>query len=148
MNQLCVFAKLLQSCLTLCDPKAYSLPGSPVVRFSRQKYWSGLPCPPSGDLHNPGIEPTSLTSPALARGFFTTSTIWEALKSAICICICPPSCASFPPTIPPLEVIKAHLAGLPVSYSSFSLAINFMHGSGYVSVTVSICPVLFFFAMK
>ena len=37
--------------------------------FPRQEYWSGLPCPPSGELPNPGVEPTS---PALARGFFTT----------------------------------------------------------------------------
>ena len=28
--------------------------------FSGQEYWSGLPCPPPGDLPNPGIEPTSL----------------------------------------------------------------------------------------
>ena len=27
------------------------------IGFSRQKYWSRLPCPPLGDLHNPGIEP-------------------------------------------------------------------------------------------
>ena len=46
--------------------------------FSRQEYWSGLPCPPPGDLPNPGIEPTSLTSPALAGGFFTTGATWEA----------------------------------------------------------------------
>ena len=36
--------------------------------FPRQEYWSGLPCPPPGDLPNPGIE---LTSPALAVKFFT-----------------------------------------------------------------------------
>ena len=46
--------------------------------FSRQEYWSGLPCPPPGDLLDPGIEPRSLTSPALASRFFTTSTTWEA----------------------------------------------------------------------
>ena len=41
--------------------------------FSRQEYWSGLPCPPSGDLPDPGTEPASLNvSPALAGGFFTT----------------------------------------------------------------------------
>ena len=40
--------------------------------FSRQEYWSGLPCPPPGDLPNPGMEPVSLMSPALASGFFTT----------------------------------------------------------------------------
>ena len=44
---------------------------------SRQEYWSGLPCPPPGDLPNPGIEPLSLTSPALAGQFFTTSATWE-----------------------------------------------------------------------
>ena len=46
--------------------------------FSRQEYWSGLPCPPPGDLLNPGIEPMSLISPALPGRFFTTSTSWEA----------------------------------------------------------------------
>ena len=40
--------------------------------------WSGLPCPPPEDLPNPGIEPMSLTSPALADSFFTTSATWEA----------------------------------------------------------------------
>ena len=39
--------------------------------FSRQGYWSGLPCPPSEDLPDPGIEPVSLRSPALAVNFFT-----------------------------------------------------------------------------
>ena len=48
------------------------------MEFSRQEYKSGLPCPPPGDLPNPGIEPTSLKSPALAGGLFTTSTTWEA----------------------------------------------------------------------
>ena len=33
--------------------------------FSRQEYWSGLPCPPPGDLLNPGIKAVSLMSPAL-----------------------------------------------------------------------------------
>ena len=47
--------------------------------FSRQEYWSGLPFPPPGALPNPGIEPGSLESPALAGEFFTTSATWEAL---------------------------------------------------------------------
>jgi len=38
-----------------------------------EEYWSGLPCPLPGDLLDPGMEPVSLTSPALADGFFTTS---------------------------------------------------------------------------
>ena len=44
--------------------------------FSRQEYWSELPYSPPGDVPNPGIEPASLTSPALAGGFFTTSSTW------------------------------------------------------------------------
>ena len=47
--------------------------------FSRQGYWSGLPCPSPGHLPNPGIEPTFLMSPASAGGFFITSTTWEAI---------------------------------------------------------------------
>ena len=46
--------------------------------FSRQEYWSGLPCPSPGNLPEPGIEPASLMSPTLAGGFFTTSATWEA----------------------------------------------------------------------
>ena len=46
--------------------------------FSTQEYWSGLPCPPPGDLPNPGIKPTCLMSAALIRGFFTTSAGWKA----------------------------------------------------------------------
>ena len=46
--------------------------------FSRQEYWTGLPCPPPGDLTNLRIEPMSLKSPTLAGMFFTTSTAWEA----------------------------------------------------------------------
>ena len=37
--------------------------------FSRQEYWSGLPCPPPGDLPDPGIKLTPLRSPAVAGGF-------------------------------------------------------------------------------
>ena len=46
--------------------------------FPRQEYWRGFPCPPPGDLSNPGIETASHMSPALAGVFFTTSAIWEA----------------------------------------------------------------------
>ena len=42
------------------------------MKFPRQEYWSGFPLPTRGDLPDPGIEPTSLVSPALAGGFFTT----------------------------------------------------------------------------
>ena len=46
--------------------------------FFRQEYWSELPCPSPGDLITPRIKPTSLMSPTLADGFFTTSATWEA----------------------------------------------------------------------
>ena len=48
------------------------------MRFSRQGYWSGLPCPPPGDPPNPGIEPESLCLLNWQVGSFTTSATWEA----------------------------------------------------------------------
>ena len=50
--------------------------------LSRQEYWGrgGLSGPPPGDLLDPGIEPMSLMSPALAGEFFTASATWEAPK--------------------------------------------------------------------
>ena len=53
------------------------------VGFSRQEYRSGLLCPPPGVLPDPGFEPVTLTSPALASGFFTTSPTWEAWTLSI-----------------------------------------------------------------
>ena len=55
---------------------AYQAPLS--TELSRQEYWSGLPFPSPGDLPDSGIEPSRLTSHALAGEFLTTSTIWEA----------------------------------------------------------------------
>ena len=46
--------------------------------FSKQEYWSGLPCPTSGNLPDSGIKPASLMFPSLASRFFTTSTSWGA----------------------------------------------------------------------
>ena len=69
--------------------------------FSSQEYWSGMPCPPPGDLPDPGIEPTSLMSPALAGGFFTTRATWEDqegvyihAKAYVCKCVCMHVCVS------------------------------------------------------
>ena len=55
---------------------AYQVPLS--MGFSKQEYWSGLPFPPPGDLPDPGTEPRSLTSRALAVRFFTIRAAWEA----------------------------------------------------------------------
>jgi len=90
----CVHPKSLQSYLTLCDPMNCSPPGSscdPIdcspqaplsMGFSRQEHWSGLPCPPPGDLPDPRIRSKSLMPPASAGGFFffTISGIWEDQK--------------------------------------------------------------------
>ena len=78
LHCVCLCAKSLQLCPTLCDSMDYIVFQSPLsMGFSRQEYWRGLPCPPPGDLLDPEIKPTSIISPALADGFFTTSATWE-----------------------------------------------------------------------
>ena len=67
---MCVCSKSL--CLTLCDPMDSVHGDSPGKN-------TGVGCPPSGDLPHPKIKLTSLMSPVLAGGFFTTSAIWETL---------------------------------------------------------------------
>ena len=57
----------------------------PSMGFSRQEYWSGLPFPTPGELSDPGMEPTSLASPALAGGFFTTEPSGQPLKCTLFI---------------------------------------------------------------
>ena len=46
--------------------------------FSRQECWSGLPCPPPGDLPDPGMEHEPPVSPALQAGSFTPEPLGEA----------------------------------------------------------------------
>ena len=73
MDYACVLSCF--SCVRLYDPVDYSLPGSSVHGIFQAKIleWVAM-CPPPGNLPYPGIEPASFTSPALAGGFFTTST--------------------------------------------------------------------------
>ena len=73
----CLHVKLLQSCPTLCNPMNCSPPGSSVHEIFQERIWEWDPWPLPGDLPNPGTEPMSLTSPALAGGFYIRSTIWE-----------------------------------------------------------------------
>ena len=66
-----VRAKLLQLCPTLWDPMDCTVHQAPLsMGFSRQEYWGGLPCPPTEDLSEPGIEPGDLMSPALAGSLY------------------------------------------------------------------------------
>ena len=67
-----------KSCPTLMTPWTIALQSPLSMEFCRQQYWSGLPCPPLGDLPDPGIKPTSFMSPALTGVFFTIHTIWKA----------------------------------------------------------------------
>ena len=58
-------------CQTLCDPMD-SIAHQASLSMAQQEHWNGFPFPPPGDLPDPGTEPASLASPALADGFFTT----------------------------------------------------------------------------
>ena len=79
-NATCVCAHLLSCVWFLATPGAHQAPLS--VEFSRQEYWSGLPCSSPGPLPKPGLEPTSLASPALAWGVFTTEPPGKPNKNA------------------------------------------------------------------
>ena len=68
------------SILAWIIPWAEEPVGLQSMEFSRPEYWSGLPCPPAGDLPDPAMEPTSLMSPALAGGLCSNSATWEALE--------------------------------------------------------------------
>ena len=59
-----VVVLVTQLCLTLCDSWTHQAPL--FMELSRQEYWSGLPCPPSGVLPDPETEPGS---PALQANF-------------------------------------------------------------------------------
>ena len=68
----CLVAK---SGLILCDPMDCRLPDSSVRGISQARILECLPCPPPGDLPNPGIKPEFLASPALAGRFFITELL-------------------------------------------------------------------------
>ena len=71
----------------------------------RQEHWRGLPCPPPGGPPDPETGPASLTSPALAGGFFATNVTWEARTNSLmgsvpqrlgCPPVCPPATNCYP----------------------------------------------------
>ena len=95
--------KTLQLRPTLCNPMDCSpLIGAPLsMGFSRQEYWSVFPCPPPGDLPDPGPESMSLLSPALAGGFLTTSNYLGSLPLSGHVHLRNP-CPFFEPQFPQL----------------------------------------------
>ena len=84
---LCVHAKLLSYILLFATLWTMACQAPLTVGFSKQEYWSGLPCPPSGDLPDPRIELKSLTSPAL---------VWFSSVTQLCPTFCDPMNCSTP----------------------------------------------------
>ena len=64
----CVYILSWFNHVQLCHPMDYNPPASLSMGFSRQEYWSGLPCTPPGDLPDAGIEPLSPAATALQVG--------------------------------------------------------------------------------
>ena len=81
----CISAKSLQSCLTLATLWTVAYQAPLPMGFSRQEYWSGLPCPPPGDLPNPGAILTSLAAPALQAVSLLLS---HQESPCVCVCVC------------------------------------------------------------
>ena len=79
---MCVCVCVLSRVWLFATPQTVTHQAPLSMGFSSQEYWSRLPSPSPGDLPNPGTESTSPASPALAGGFFTTSTTMD-----ICICM-------------------------------------------------------------
>ena len=72
-------SEVAQSCPTLCDPMNVAYEALPSMGFSRQEYWSGLPFPSPGDLHDPGIKPRS---PALQADTLPSELPGKPLKTS------------------------------------------------------------------
>ena len=76
-----------------CDPMTVACQAPLSMEFSRQEYWSGLPCPPPGDLLNPRIEPRS---PALQADSLLSELpgkpifiyMWTYIYMCVCVCVC------------------------------------------------------------
>ena len=75
---LCMHAKALQSCPTLCEPMDCNLPGSSVHGILQARVLKWVATPSSRGSSRTSIEPTSLMSPAWGGYFFTSSATWEA----------------------------------------------------------------------
>ena len=155
----CVHAQLLQSCLTFCDPKDCSPPGSSVRRILQVKIleWVAISFSRGSsqprDLPNPGIEPGS---PALqADSFFKISFIyfnWRIISWQCCGGFCHTltwithGCACVPPSWTPLPLpfptpslcaVPEHRLWVPCSWIKLALVIYFTYGNIDVSMLFS-----------
>ena len=80
---LCTYLLSCFSCVRRCNPWTVACQAPLSLGFSGKEYWSGLPSPPAGHLPDPGLEPVSLMSLALAGGFFTSSATWETPTTSV-----------------------------------------------------------------
>ena len=77
--------KSLQSCPTVCNPMDQSLPGSSVHGILQAGILEWVAMPSSRGSPQPRDGAESLTSPALAGEFFTTSATWEAQQTPVLV---------------------------------------------------------------
>ena len=117
--------------------------------FSQQEYLSGLPFPLPGDLPNLRIEPASMTSPALAGGFFTTSTTWKApgffnlpISYSLCAAAAAKSRQSCPTLCDPIDGSPpgSPIPGILQARTLEWIAISF--STLYVHLEIIIVPVM------
>ena len=82
--QIVLHAQSPQSCPALCDPmNCIVCQATLSMGFSRQKYWSELPCPSPGNLPNPGIKPTPPASSELQADSLLTEPPGKPFRSLI-----------------------------------------------------------------
>ena len=81
-ERVCLLAQSLQLRLALRDPMECSPPGSSLQGIVQASTLQWVAMASSRGSSDPGIEPGSLTSPALAGGFFTTNTTWGAPRKS------------------------------------------------------------------
>ena len=81
---ICVCAQSLSHIQPFVTIWTVALQAPLSMDVSRQEYWSGLPFPPPGGLSEPGIEPVSLASSALAGIFFIISVFKTRSTCQVC----------------------------------------------------------------
>ena len=112
--------KSLSHVRLLATPWTAAYQAPPSMGFSREEYWSGLPFSPPEDLPDPGIEPTSLVSPALAGGFSTTEPAAAAAAKShqSCPTLCDPIDGSPPGSSVPGILQARTLEWVAMSFSN------------------------------
>ena len=111
-NSMHMHAHMFRCVLLFATPWTVASQAPLPMGLSRQEHWSGLPCPPLGDLPNPGIEPVSLVSPELAGGFFT-----YAKSLQLCPTLCDPIDGSPPGSLVPGILQARKLRWVAISFS-------------------------------